>query len=98
VFISGSPTLPEFMHSMLVNVGMDLIAYELHSKPYSRYGPEPPINIYHGVLQKLSRKYGDYQYRFYGSFLTGSLQAHWPKRPEQTLNYYAALACPLEID
>jgi hypothetical protein len=98
VFVSGSPTMPQFMHGTLVNVGMDLIAYEPHPKPYSRFGPEPPINIYHVVLEKLSRKYGDYQYRSYGPFITGTLQDHWPKKPEDTLDSYCYLARPLAID
>jgi hypothetical protein len=97
LFISGCQTTPQYMHDELVTVGMDVIAHEPHPKTDSRYGPEPRINIYHVVGQKLARKYGDYQYLFFGPFNTGSLQSHWPKSEDAALNFYCHLATPLRF-
>ena len=88
VLASGCQTTSREMHNFLVQAGMDVVVFEPNPKPTSKYGPEPDINVYHLVFQKLKSSASPYSYLAYGPFNFGALVPHWPKPPEEAVAFY----------
>jgi hypothetical protein len=82
-FISGDMNATKMLNGIDSVIGLDVLVYERNPHIDKE---EPPLNIYHCVIQKLSAPVGPYGYLMYGPYKDGTLCGHW--RDEAVIDEY----------
>jgi hypothetical protein len=73
-FVSGDMNATKVLNGIHSVIGMDIIVHERRPDVAKN---EPPLNIYHCVIQKLSKPAHGYTHLMYGPSESDTLFGHW---------------------